>query len=125
MAQKNLRKFGKEMYHDGISTVPWEHFEHCIDSFRQDIMCRADDTPLYSQVGQFPGADQTVMCRDWDQLIEWIKAPERNACYNQFGDFREVKHPLEQYAFCPPESPYYELQTAYFAKWGHKDPFEE
>jgi hypothetical protein len=114
-----------DLRHQGESQIAWEHYEHCLDALRQDIMCRADDTPLYGNPEGSVGDGQTVQCRDWNKLIAWAKAPERNACYNSLGDYRSVKHSLEKHAFCPPDSPYYDVSRRYFEKWGHRDPFVE
>jgi hypothetical protein len=107
------------------SIITWEHYQHCLDALRQDIMCRADDTPMYGKLGNHLGDGQTVMCRNWDKLIKWTQEPERNACYRSLSDYRTVKHSLERHAFCPENSPYHDVSTRYFEKWGHVDAFEE
>lgn len=63
------------------------------------------------------------MCRNLDDLIKWTREPERHACYHRFTDYSSVKNKIEMYGYCPEDSPYYPLQQAYFAKWGHHDPF--
>ncbi len=56
------------------------HVNHCLDTLRQAITCRADDQPL-----AFPGPtiltghNQLVQCRNWDALTDW--ANEHTACY--------------------------------------------
>lgn len=111
---------------DGVeSTVSWGHYEHCLDALRQDIMCRADDTPMYAKVGHHVGDGQVSMCRDWSKLIEWTQSPDRNACFRMLSDYRHTEHNLEKFAFCPEDSPYYEISQAYFEKWGHVDPWVE
>ena len=105
------------------SFITWEHYQHCLDSLRQDIMCRADDTPMPGIIGEHLGNGQTVMCRDWNKLIAWTQAPSRQACYRSLDDYKSVVHSLERHAFCPESSEYYEVQRAYFEKWGHRDPF--
>ena len=99
----------------------WEHLQHCLDTLRQDIMCHADDTPLYGRLDTNHGHGQVVQCRDWNKLIAWSQDLERNACYHQISDYREVIHGIEKYAFCPPGSPYGKAAEDYFKKWGHKE----
>ena len=54
------------------SPITWEHYQHCLDSLRQDIMCRADDTPMPGILGGHLGNGQTVMCRDWNN--SWMSS---------------------------------------------------
>ena len=102
---------------------PW-HVYHCFDALRQDIMCNADDTPMpMTDLPNKVGNAQVRMCRNFDDLIKWTREPERHACYHRFTDYSSVKNKIEMYSYCPEDSPYYPLQQAYFAKWGHHDPF--
>lgn len=64
---------------------PWWHAEHdmhCFDALRQQTMCMADDTLLYTRGHRDAGVNQTRMCRDWDALSQW--ATDRTACYHDF-----------------------------------------
>ncbi|KAH7405832.1 hypothetical protein DE146DRAFT_649808 [Phaeosphaeria sp. MPI-PUGE-AT-0046c] len=63
------------LYHfeEGVpQTVPIKHTHHCLDSLRQDTMCHADKTLLYTENGKVFGDGQVRKCRDWDALNEWI-----------------------------------------------------
>ncbi|RYN40286.1 hypothetical protein AA0113_g302 [Alternaria arborescens] len=100
------------------------HIYHCLDGLRQDIMCTADDTPMPAPVAPQGGDDQLRRCRDWDKLISWATRPDQHACY-EFDDYREATNTLENFAFCPPESPYRKFQEAYFQYHGHKDAYEQ
>jgi hypothetical protein len=63
------------LYHfkEGVpQTVPIMHTLHCLDSLRQDTMCHADKTLLYTENGKVFGDGQVRECRDWDKLNEWI-----------------------------------------------------
>lgn len=71
------------------------------------------------------GDGQVRMCRNMDKLVEWTQEPEHSACYKRLTDYGWVYHKLERFAFCPKDSPSYEVSNAYFEKWGHKDPFVE
>ncbi|KAF7946161.1 hypothetical protein EAE96_009164 [Botrytis aclada] len=101
------------------------HVHHCLDALRQDMMCNADDTPM--PMNDFPnkiGHEQVRMCRNFDQLIQWTKEPERHACYHRWSDYKgRVKNRMEMFAFCEEESQYYGKMTQYFDKFGHKPPF--
>jgi hypothetical protein len=71
------------------------------------------------------GDEQTVMCRNYDRLVDWIYAPERNACHKALDDYRSISHSIERYAFCGKKSPYFENMTRYFEENGHSDPWGE
>ena len=119
-----MRRFAKDLYTKGNSTVTYHHYEHCLDGLRQDIMCKADDTPMEGNRDR-PGLGdgQVMQCRDWDALIAWTQAPERHACHRLIDDYNTDDHALERFAFCPEWSPYRDVSRAYFEKWGHKlDP---
>ncbi|KAH6857238.1 hypothetical protein BKA58DRAFT_325394 [Alternaria rosae] len=99
------------------------HIYHCLDGLRQDVMCNADDTPIPAPVTHHSGEGQLRQCRDWDKLIAWATRPDQHACY-EFDDYHEATNTLENFAFCPPGSPYREFQEAYFQYRGHKDAYE-
>ncbi|XP_014552011.1 hypothetical protein COCVIDRAFT_111433 [Bipolaris victoriae FI3] len=99
------------------------HIYHCLDMLRQDIMCAADDTPMPAPLSHEAGDGQNRKCRDWNKLIAWARRPDQHACY-EFDDYREATNTLENFAFCPPSSPYQGVQRAYFEHHGHKDPYE-
>ncbi|KAI4184176.1 MAG: hypothetical protein LQ346_006150 [Caloplaca aetnensis] len=123
--QKLMRKMVVDLRAQREPVITWEHYQHCLDSLRQDIICHADDTPMPGIIGRHLGDGQTTMCRDWNKLIAWTQAPQQQACYHSLDDYRTVEHSLERHAFCPVDSEYYEVQTAYFERWGHVDPFVE
>ncbi|KAF1832568.1 hypothetical protein BDW02DRAFT_423229 [Decorospora gaudefroyi] len=99
------------------------HIYHCLDGLRQDIMCTADDTPMPAPAEHHGGDGQIRQCRDWDKLIAWARRPDQHACY-EFDDYREATNTLENFAFCPPDSPYRDFQQAYFKYHGHRDAYE-
>ncbi|MCJ1411178.1 hypothetical protein MMC19_005266 [Ptychographa xylographoides] len=68
-------------YHEkDAQTVEWMHMMHCVDSLRQAVMCRADDTLLYTNgngtvgVSQQFGDGQLRSCRDLTVLRLWTEA---------------------------------------------------
>ena len=69
------------------------------------------------------GDEQTVMCRDYSKLVQWVYAPERNACHKALSDYRSITHSIERYAYCPKDSPYFPVMTRYFQQKGHLDPW--
>ena len=111
-----MRKMVIDLKAGNESIITWEHYQHCLDALRQDIMCIADDTPMHGVIGRGIGDGQVVQCRDWNKLIAWTQAPKRNACYRSLDDYRTVAHSLERHAFCPEGSPYYEVSRAYFQR---------
>ncbi|KAI4614642.1 uncharacterized protein J4E87_009442 [Alternaria ethzedia] len=120
---KLIRKAIVSKHNDNPQPFNLLHIYHCLDGLRQDIMCNADDTPIPAPVTHQSGEGQLRQCRDWDKLIAWATRPDQHACY-EFDDYREATNTLENFAFCPPGSPYREFQEAYFQYHGHKDAYE-
>ncbi|CAI6336795.1 unnamed protein product [Periconia digitata] len=121
---KIIRKAVKSFDRTGAWEGSREHLYHCLNTVRQDLMCKSDDTIMTT--GNKPhviGDDQTVWCRNWDSLVDWAQDPQRHACYRILDDDKPVQHSLELYAYCPKDSPHYETMQAYFNKHGHKDAF--
>ncbi|KAL1988632.1 hypothetical protein VTN96DRAFT_8332 [Rasamsonia emersonii] len=58
----------------------FRHWDHCIDSLRQTIMCHADVAPIPFHVnvpaskGIFPRLATTHTCRNFTKIQEWAKA---------------------------------------------------
>lgn len=102
------------------------HIEHCLDSLRQDIMCKADDTPMPTvKIINGAGDDQVMQCKDFNKVIEWAQSPEHDACYKHVNEFAGVHHGVERFAFCKEDSPFYPSMSRYFEKHGHKDEIVE
>jgi len=91
-------------------TYPFDHNIHCLDIWRQEIICNADDTPLYHSptdkgfVGI--GDGQQRQCKDWSKLESW--ADEYNACYRYHNHTVNTMDDqlAARFSFCPPGSPY-------------------
>ena len=117
-----MRKAFMDYEEEREVVISSEHFHHCLDSLRQDISCYADDTPM---PGPFQGVGfgnaQTIQCRNLTQVFEWATTPAQGAFSHAGNDFRHVLHNLEKHAFCPVDSPYYDVVKEYFDKHGHKD----
>lgn len=120
-----MRRITVEYRDQRVPSADWNHYEHCLDAIRKDIMCRADDTPMPGHPERPLGEGQVMQCRDWNKLVAWTQAPERQSCYRTLSDYRPIKHTLERYAFCPEDSPYYDVQRGYFRRFGHKQVFED
>ena len=119
-----MRKAFLDLHYQREPIISHEHFLHCLDSLRQDVMCMADDTPMPTVNRKHRiGDGQIMQCRDWSKLTAWTQEPERQSCYHMIDDYHTVHHTLEQFDDCPQDSPYFSVAKAYFAEFGHKDPF--
>jgi hypothetical protein len=90
------------------------HLAHCLDLLRQDIICHADDTPMYTTVGPVKdtGSGQTRRCRDWSKLEAW--ALENSACYGFINETQGVTHEIDRFKYCPHGSPFAPGMRKYF-----------
>ena len=122
---KYLRRYVTDFQRGLPETLNGIHAQHCLDTLRQSVMCRADDTlmPTSDDTSFAIGDHEVIMCRDFDALSKWALAPERNACHRALSDFRPIHHSIERYAFCPEDSPYKVVADEYFAEHGHQDPW--
>ncbi|KAF2103227.1 hypothetical protein NA57DRAFT_72206 [Rhizodiscina lignyota] len=55
------------------------HVAHCLDMLRQYIVCKADNTPLFTFGDNTAGDEQYRKCKSWDALRDY--ATENSACY--------------------------------------------
>jgi len=97
-----MRKAFKSWSKDETWIGSCEHLNHYLNTILQDVMCKPDDTIMTT--GNMPnviGDNQTVWCRNWDALVDWLLDPRRSACYKVFEDDVLVVHSLELYAYCP------------------------
>jgi hypothetical protein len=58
-----------------------QHAGHCIDQLRQYIICKADNTPLYSFGTLSTGDEQYRQCNSWNSLRDF--ATDNSACYRE------------------------------------------
>ena len=75
------------------------------------------------QVTDGIGKGQVRQCKNFDALVEWSQHPDRHACYKQLSDYDGIAHPIERYAFCREDAPFYDTMHEYFERNGHQDPF--
>ncbi|KAF2162477.1 hypothetical protein M409DRAFT_27102 [Zasmidium cellare ATCC 36951] len=74
-----IRKtFWQAVHHQDYTFNP-PHAGHCIDMMRQYIICKADNTPLYTFGDDSAGDEQVRKCQSWDALRDF--ATENSACY--------------------------------------------
>ncbi|KAE8391710.1 hypothetical protein BDV23DRAFT_171474 [Aspergillus alliaceus] len=117
---KAMRKSFHQLWSHQESTESPEHIEHCLDNLRQDVICKADDTPMPSlELINGAGEGQIMHCKDFDRLVAWTKHPDRNACYKRLTDDNPDLPSIERYAFCPPDSEHFAAMSLYFKKHGH------
>ena len=109
MSQRAVYNSLAEFHAGTPQTMPWHHVVHCADAIRQEAICNADDTPLYSEnvihAGE-SGYGQQRKCRSWDKLEAWAK--QFNSCYRYVNESAgpEVLPRIERFIYCPEDSPY-------------------
>jgi hypothetical protein len=87
-------------------------------------MYMADDTPMPTgDKARAIGNEQPMVCRNLDTLVEWVYAPERQACYWALDDYQPITHSIDRYAFCEEGSETYMETKKYFDEHGHFDPW--
>ena len=119
-----MRKAWIDVERGNERVINTHHVRHCLDALQQDIVCNGDGTPMPTiRKPDMIGNGQVRMCRNWDKIIEWSQAAERQSCYRRLTDYRRVPHKLERFAFCPKDSEYAPIVEGYFNKWENKDPF--
>ncbi|KAH7139071.1 hypothetical protein B0J11DRAFT_575005 [Dendryphion nanum] len=75
------KSFWEALHSTSNFTFEPQHAGHCIDQLRQYVICKADNTPLYSFGTLSTGDEQYRKCRSWDALREF--ATENSACYRE------------------------------------------
>ncbi|MCJ1357969.1 MAG: hypothetical protein MMC33_007966 [Icmadophila ericetorum] len=97
-----------ELY-DGVpNSYPMGHAFHCIDVLRQDAVCLADDTPLFTSFEHpgSPGRNQGRLCRDWSKLEKF--AWDHTSCWRDISPTKHIETNLLRYRYCPAGSQYNE-----------------
>ncbi|KAL1984942.1 hypothetical protein VTN96DRAFT_8498 [Rasamsonia emersonii] len=90
------------------------HILHCLDILRQDVLCEADDLPLYTTLGpsKDTGVDEVHYCRDWNKLEEWAIA--NSACFGYVNETHDESGGIKYYKYCPKGSPFAPAMRKYF-----------
>ena len=122
---KYVRRHLVDLKRTNSSGLDSVHAHHCLDLLRKDVLCYGDDTPMpTNDMHTAIGDGQVLMCRDYEKMVAWAQAPERNACHRSLDEYRQIKHPIERYAFCEEDSQYYEVMKGYFEEHGHVNPYD-
>lgn len=113
MLQKRIRHTLVELRDGKPPTFPVEHSLHCLNALRQDVICHADDLPLYSSEDHLGNVDfgQHRTCRNWEALERWSN--EHTACWRDINPGEDIDT-LLRYRYCPPGTPYEEYIHAVF-----------
>ncbi|KAJ5405736.1 fluconazole resistance protein 1 [Penicillium sp. CMV-2018d] len=94
---KNIRRAVKQLMSKEENNVKFAHIEHCLDTLRQDLMCKADDTPMPSlELVNAAGEGQVLKCKNFDKLVAWAKHPDRDACYKRGNDYEPPLHSIDR-----------------------------
>ena len=88
-------------------TTPFEHVMHCLNAFREEIICNADDTPRYTgslnaELGKkvpSAGIGQPKLCNNWSKLEEF--AVKHTSCFKETNRGKPNYDPVEEFKFCP------------------------
>ncbi|RAH67842.1 uncharacterized protein BO66DRAFT_328255, partial [Aspergillus aculeatinus CBS 121060] len=123
---KNIRRAFKQLLSPETDPISFGHVEHCLDTLRQDFMCRADDTPMPSlQLVNGAGEGQIQQCKNFEKLVSWTKHPDRDACYRRLSDYRPPSRSIDRYAYCAPGSEHFATMTRYFEYYGWPQVVED
>ncbi len=88
--------------HYNISQLDsYPHLIHCMDHLLQNILCEADDTPMYTSpfANASTGLGQQRMCRSWDKLQDWAEG--HTACFAYVNETQGVDAVIQRFRYCP------------------------
>ena len=113
-SQRKVRRSVTLAHHGKTQLDSYGHLVHCMDHLLQDILCWADDTPMYTSQtpGAMTGLGQTRMCRSWEELSNW--ATSQSSCFAYINETQGVNAVIERFQFCPRGSPYSKSMRQYF-----------
>lgn len=92
----------------------YPHLVHCMDHLLQNIICEADDTPMYTTPirNATTGLGQERMCRSWDRLTEW--ANQQTACFGYINETQGVETVIQRFRYCPQGYPNADAMRRHF-----------
>lgn len=98
---RKIRRWVTISHHNGTQLDGYPHLVHCMDHLLQNILCEADDTPMYTTQtkAKDAGLHQSRMCRSWDKLNEW--AAKQTSCYAYINETQGVDTTFNRYKWCP------------------------
>lgn len=116
-SQRKVRRWVTLAYHNRPQMDDYEHLVHCMDHLVQNIICEADDTPMYtsSKPNIATGTSQTRMCRSWEELAQW--AESQTACFGYLNETQGVNAVIQRFQYCPRDSPFAGAMKQHF---GHR-----
>ncbi|KAI9663962.1 MAG: hypothetical protein M1821_007453 [Bathelium mastoideum] len=123
---KNIRRSTVLAYHGGTQGDDYAQLLHCFDVIRQDIICHADDTLMYTPTSSEQsriGEGQSRICRDWNKLEQWFE--DNSACFAGLNETEGVADGLEHFKYCPKDSKFAPTMRAHFglpADWYEEPP---
>ena len=125
--QRKIRRWVTIAYHNGTQLDGYAHLVHCMDHLLQNILCDADDTPMYTTKTEKKdaGLHQTRLCRSWDKLNRWAKI--QTSCYVFINETQGVDTSFNRYKWCPKGSPYGEKMLEHMGRpkgWYEERPAE-
>lgn len=125
--QRKIRRWVTIAYHNGTQLDGYPHLVHCMDHILQNILCDADDTPMYTTHTRKKdaGFHQSRMCRSWDKLDRW--AETQTSCYSFINETQDVDNGFNRYKWCPKDSPYAAKMLEHFGlpkTWYEERPKE-
>ncbi|KAB8349605.1 hypothetical protein FH972_023628 [Carpinus fangiana] len=90
----------------------YPHLVHCMDHLLQNILCDADDTPLYTvpKHNSSTGHGQPRQCRSWDKLQAW--AESQTSCFSYINETQGVDAILQRFRYCPDSDPGHRYDAA-------------
>jgi len=103
---RKVRRWVTISQYNGKQLDSYIHIVHCMDQLVQDIICHADDTPLYTSPlhNATTGDGQQRMCRDWGALARW--AEDQTSCFGYINETQGVDAVIQRFRYCPEGSPY-------------------
>lgn len=125
---KKLRRSLVLSHRNETQMDDYYHLLHCADMLRQDILCHADDTPMYSSPTESrvdTGEGQKRVCRSWNALEQWFT--DNSACFAYINETEGVSNEIERYKYCPRGSKFGPRMREYFgfAEDWYEEPIEK
>ncbi|KAM0144230.1 hypothetical protein ACHAO1_000513 [Botrytis cinerea] len=111
---RKVRRWVTISYYNGTQLDSYPHLIHCMDLLLQNIVCEADDTPMYTSATKnvTTGMGQQRMCRSWDKLSRW--ANKQTACFSYINETQGVDAVIQRFRYCPHDSSMLEPMRQFF-----------
>lgn len=98
---RKVRRWVTLSYYNVSQLDSYPHMIHCMDHLLQNILCEADDTPMYTSpsANASTGLGQQRMCRSWDKLQDWAEG--HTACFAYVNETQGVDAVIQRFRYCP------------------------